>query len=81
MSATTYEHLCGDLHRHADGLTHSHPHSGPHTHEADHDHHAGHAHTHGLIDPTIQRSREGIRAVVLSLLILGLAAALRYSPI
>jgi cation diffusion facilitator family transporter len=75
MSATTYEHLCGDLHRHADGLTHSHPHSGPHTHEADHDHHAGHAHTHGLIDPTIQRSREGIRAVVLSLLILGLAAA------
>jgi divalent metal cation (Fe/Co/Zn/Cd) transporter len=80
----TYELIGGDLHRHGAGLTHSHPHSGPHTHEPDpdhhhdHDHHHGpgdHGHTHGLIDPTIKRSREGIRAVVLSLLVLGLAAA------
>jgi len=71
MSATTYEQLEGDLHRHDGGLIHSHPHTGPHIHEPDHDH----GHSHGLIDPTIKRSREGIRAVVLSLVILGLAAA------
>jgi cation diffusion facilitator family transporter len=35
----------------------------------------GHGHSHGLIDPTIKRSRAGIRAVVLSLIVLGLAAA------
>jgi divalent metal cation (Fe/Co/Zn/Cd) transporter len=80
QAATAYEGLDGDLHRHAGGLTHSHPHSGPHTHEPEHDHHHHdhgdrHGHTHGLIDPTIKRSREGIKAVVLSLVILGLAAA------
>jgi cation diffusion facilitator family transporter len=40
-------------------------------------HHHGdedHAHAHGLIDPTIKRSRAGVRAVALSLLVLGLAA-------
>lgn len=80
MSATTYEQLEGDLHRHAGGLRHSHPHSGPHTHEHEHDHNEdddGHGHTHGLIDPTIKRSRDGIKAVVLSLVILGLAAAVQ----
>jgi len=78
----TYERVAGDLHRHGGGLTHAHPHTGPHTHEqqADeghhhHDHGEGHGHTHGLIDPTIKRSREGINAVALSLLVLGLAAA------
>jgi cation diffusion facilitator family transporter len=34
-----------------------------------------HGHSHGLIDPTIKRSREGIRAVALSLLVLALAAS------
>jgi cation diffusion facilitator family transporter len=34
-----------------------------------------HEHAHGLIDPSIQRSREGLRAVITSLLVLGLAAA------
>ncbi|MGN6257354.1 MAG: cation diffusion facilitator family transporter [Solirubrobacterales bacterium] len=34
-----------------------------------------HGHSHGLVDPSIKRSREGIRAVLLSLLVLGLAAA------
>lgn len=33
-----------------------------------------HGHSHGLIDPSIKRSREGIRAVALSLAVLGLAA-------
>ena len=42
------------------------------THPHGHDHE--HGHSHGLIDPTIKRSREGIRAVALSLLVLGLTA-------
>jgi cation diffusion facilitator family transporter len=75
-----YEPLRGELHRHG-SHAHSHPHTGPHTHEpepAHHHHHEddeGHGHTHGLIDPTIKRSRAGIKAVALSLLVLGLAAA------
>lgn len=36
--------------------------------------HHGHGHSHGLIDESIKRSREGIRAVSLSLGVLGLAA-------
>jgi cation diffusion facilitator family transporter len=36
--------------------------------------HGAHGHSHGLVDPSIKRSREGIRAVLLSLLVLGLAA-------
>jgi cation diffusion facilitator family transporter len=39
-----------------------------------HHHHGGHGHSHGLVDPSIKRSREGIRAVLFSLLVLGLAA-------
>ena len=38
--------------------------SGPH----------GHGHSHGLLDPSIKRSREGLRAVGLSLVVLGLTA-------
>lgn len=34
-----------------------------------------HAHTHGLVDPSIQRSRAGLRAVSASLAVLGAAAA------
>jgi len=34
----------------------------------------GHGHSHGLVDPSIKRSRAGLRAVLLSLLVLGLAA-------
>lgn len=33
-----------------------------------------HGHTHGLIDPSIRRSRAGVRAVLLSLAVLGLTA-------
>src|SRR5215207_6706156 len=43
-----------------------------------HAHHAhahGHGHSHGLVDDSIKRSREGLRAVGLSLLVLGLTAA------
>src|SRR5918992_4364794 len=41
-----------------------------------HVHHAhGHAHSHGLVDSSIKRSRAGLRAVGLALLVLGLTAA------
>jgi cation diffusion facilitator family transporter len=69
QAAASYKLLGGDLHRHAGGLSHSHPHAGPHTHSEE-----GHGHSHGLVDPAIKRSREGIRAVALSLLVLGIAA-------
>jgi cation diffusion facilitator family transporter len=36
--------------------------------------HEGHGHSHGLIDPSIKRSRDGLRAVGLSLLVLGATA-------
>lgn len=43
-----------------------------------HDHHQGaghsHGHSHGLVDPSIRRSREGLRAVLLALLILAVTA-------
>jgi divalent metal cation (Fe/Co/Zn/Cd) transporter len=46
-----------------------------HHHErAPHHEHGGHGHSHGLIDESIKRSRAGIRAVSLSLLVLGIAA-------
>jgi cation diffusion facilitator family transporter len=75
-----YELIDGDRHRHDGGLTHSHRHTGPHTHEPpphshDHDHHhGGHGHSHGLVDESIKRSREGLKAVGLSLAVLGIAA-------
>ena len=37
--------------------------------------HGGHGHSHGLIADSIKRSRAGVRAVSLSLLVLGLTAA------
>jgi cation diffusion facilitator family transporter len=47
-----------------------------HAHPREHGHqHGGHGHSHGLVDESIKRSREGIRAVSLSLAVLGLAAA------
>jgi cation diffusion facilitator family transporter len=72
----------GDRHRHGGGLTHSHHHHGPHTHDPapnshnhDQDSHGGHGHSHGLVDESIKRSREGVRAVGLSLAVLAVAAA------
>ena len=60
------------LHRH--GLrVHRHPHSGPHSHQADAGGH-GQDHSHGLVDPSITRSREGLRAVGISLAVLAAAA-------
>ncbi len=46
--------------------------------DQDHDHHHGHdhddGHSHGLVHDSIKRSREGVRAVLISLAVLGLAA-------
>jgi cation diffusion facilitator family transporter len=74
-------------HRHAHGgieheHEHTHPAGLPHDHRDAHDHHGqehghdhhGHGHSHGLVDPSIVRSREGVRAVSLSLAVLLVAA-------
>ncbi len=71
--AMAYEHIDGGLHRHGDHLVHDHPHSGPHDHETP-SHSRDDGHSHGLIDPSIKRSREGLVAVGLSLAVLGAAA-------
>jgi cation diffusion facilitator family transporter len=84
MSAVTYQPVRGDLHRHGT-LRHAHPHTGPHAHDAhhpredqgDHAHAHGHGHSHGLVDESIKRSREGVRAVTLALAILATTAAVQ----
>jgi hypothetical protein len=74
-------------HRHG-GHIHAHPYHGPHRHllrprrsaglapALRHEHGSGgHGHSHGLVDDSIKRSRAGVRAVVLALAVLGIAAA------
>ena len=51
---------------------HDHGHSGHDGH--DHTHGTEHGHSHGLVHDSIKRSRQGIRAVSLSLAVLGLTA-------
>jgi cation diffusion facilitator family transporter len=77
MSATPYEALGGQRHRHGGGMVHEHPHDGPHAHDDGHAHSHGHGHSHGLVHASIKRSRAGLRAVFASLAVLGLAAALQ----
>lgn len=50
-------------------MTHEHPHGHGHPH--------AHGHSHGLVDESIKRSREGVRAVLLALGVLALTAALQ----
>jgi cation diffusion facilitator family transporter len=78
--ATGYELLEGQRHRHGDEV-HAHPHAGVHQHRGRHlhsersrEHDGEQGHTHGLVHDTIKRSREGVRAVLVSLGVLGLAA-------
>ena len=47
------------------GHSHEHPHSAGRS-----DSHGGHGHSHGLVDPSIVRSREGVKAVSISLAVL-----------
>jgi cation diffusion facilitator family transporter len=68
MSHTATCELDGP-HTHVDGhLAHSHE---EHAHHHGDD---GHGHSHGLVDPSIKRSREGVRVVLISLALLGLTA-------
>ena len=71
-------------HRHGRHL-HDHPHDQPHrhlrlpqrsdtAHPHDHGHEQGHGHSHALVDPSIVRSRDGVRTVAISLAVLGLTA-------
>ncbi len=56
--------------RRAERLEHGHEHPHMHPHASAH----GHGHSHGLVDRSLVRSREGVKAVALSLGILGVAA-------
>jgi cation diffusion facilitator family transporter len=51
-----------------------HGHGHPHDHAHEHGHHDHHDHSHGLVDRSILRSREGVKAVALSLLVLAVTA-------
>ena len=56
---------------------HRHEHHATPSHGHEHHHHHGdgdHGHSHGLIHDSIKRSREGVRTVLISLGVLGLAA-------
>ena len=46
-------------------------------HHDDHDDHDDHGHTHGLVDRSIIRSRDGVKAVSISLAVLGIAAGIQ----
>src|SRR5262245_58763937 len=60
-------------HRHASDHEHEDDHGhGPHRHEAASS--SGHGHSHGLVDRSITRSRAGVRAVLISLAVLTVAA-------
>lgn len=84
MPSAAYELVSGDLHCHGT-LRHAHPHTGPHEHHShhqhkhprDHRHEHEHGHSHGLVDDSIKRSREGVRAVALALAILGVTAVVQ----
>jgi cation diffusion facilitator family transporter len=79
MSAGPFEALGGERHRHGAGLVHEHPYDGPHSHARGngHSHSHGHGHSHGLVHDSIKRSRAGLRAVLASLAVLGVTAALQ----
>ncbi len=55
----------------------AHGHSHHHDHGHGHGHGGAHGHSHGLVDASIKRSRAGLRAVLASLLILAVTAALQ----
>ncbi len=82
MPSASYELVKGNLHRHGT-LRHAHPHTGPHEHHRrhehprDHRHEHEHGHSHGLVDESIKRSREGVRAVALALAILAVTTAVQ----
>src|SRR5688572_17211537 len=72
-----------DRHQPAAGHDHEHEHEHAHEHGHEHDHghghgHAhGHGHSHGLVHESIKRSREGMRAVGIALVVLGATAVIQ----
>ena len=70
--------LCDHTHGRAEPSNHDqHDHHTEHAQHAHSHEHGEHGHSHGLVDRSILRSREGLKAVAWSLAILGLAAALQ----
>lgn len=60
-----------EVHKHDNGKSHLH---GSHH---DHDNHQGHGHSHGLVDPSIVRSKAGVKAVSLSFAVLIITALIQ----
>jgi cation diffusion facilitator family transporter len=52
-------------------------HDHPHSHDDPHDDEHDHGHTHGLVDRSIVRSRDGVRTVSISLVVLTVAAVVQ----
>lgn len=73
--ATDHDHAV----EHGHERSHDHDHAHPHVHEhGDHEHaHGAHGHSHGLVHDSIKRSREGVRAVLISLAVLGVGAVVQ----
>jgi divalent metal cation (Fe/Co/Zn/Cd) transporter len=67
-----HRHLA--LPRRSEPVQEAHGHAAGHAHNHDHEH-GEHGHSHGLVDRSIVRSREGVKAVSISLAVLGIAAA------
>jgi divalent metal cation (Fe/Co/Zn/Cd) transporter len=70
-----HAHPYSGAHRHLRLLQRSQPvTAGERQREHEHHDHGEHGHSHGLVDRSIVRSREGVKSVALSLAVLGLAA-------
>ena len=70
-----HDHPYSRAHRHLRLVRRSRPvEADEHQHDHEQHHHGEHGHSHGLVDRSIVRSRAGVKAVSLSLAILGLAA-------
>jgi cation diffusion facilitator family transporter len=63
--------MISDQQAHEAANEHDHEHRHEHEHEPGH---GTHGHSHGLVHDSIKRSREGVRAVLTSLAVLGIAA-------
>jgi cation diffusion facilitator family transporter len=73
----THEHHHHGPHRHVGLPVRSTEFPGDHHHDHSHDHGGEHGHIHGRIDPSIVRSKEGVRAVAWSLAVLAATAGLQ----
>ncbi len=61
--------------RYVHGPARGHSHDDGHGHSREHHH--GHGHSHGLVDDSIKRSREGVHAVSIALVVLGVGAVVQ----